>query len=52
MSMLVESLVFVCTILLVPVVAALFVLATIRLLDLGGFFREWWERRCTRSDWD
>lgn len=51
MSLLVESLVLVCQILLVPVVASLFVMATIRLLDLGGFVREWWERRRSQEAW-
>jgi len=51
MSWSVDSLLFISKSLLLPVVAALFLLALVRLLDSGGFVGEWWDRRCHRGKW-
>lgn len=51
MNSIADLLLLVTTGLLIPIVVGLFVLALLRLLDLGGLAREWWERRRGRNSW-
>lgn len=51
MTFIVDALYLFSTVLLIPVVAGLFLLGAQSLLELGGMFREWRERRGLRQRW-